>query len=116
MNRSLRLLLLVQLTVCLMSVVGCGGEESKNECEDAKEVRMQAIGENCSNYIDCCYCSCELSLPLGAGCDCTAWGVLNRDTDTSVCQGGDLNNAVNCVSNTAACSSNIGAIITQRCR
>jgi hypothetical protein len=115
MDRTVRLFILVQLVLCVIGAIGCGGDESANECADAKEVQLEAIQKSCDSYSDCCYCLCELSGSPGADCNCGAWGILVRDKDVSRCEGGDLNYAVNCLNDKTNCSQNLGDVIMQRC-
>jgi hypothetical protein len=114
MDRTRRLFLLFELIVCVMGAIGCGGDESANECAEARDVQLEAIQKSCASYPDCCYCLCELSGTPGANCDCGAW-LLVRDKDVSKCEGGDLNSAVTCLNDKTTCTFNIGAIINQRC-
>ena len=116
MNQTPRLFLLVQLMVCVIGAIGCGGDESKNECEEEYEIRMSAIQSKCSepNLAGCCYCSCELTGAPTTGCTCQDW-TLTSAMQVEQCQGGALNNAVNCTSNPASCAEQTKNGVFLRC-
>jgi len=118
MNRTVRLFLLVQLMICVNGALGCGGEESKNECLEEKEIRMEAIANKCTepNLVGCCYCSCELKgAPTGDGeCACTNWQ-LTANTPTDTCEGGALTKASNCINSVESCKEQSKTVVQLNC-
>ncbi|MBN1652657.1 MAG: hypothetical protein JXA30_02655 [Deltaproteobacteria bacterium] len=116
MNQKLRLLLLAQLIVCVLGIFGCGGDDDENECAEAKKVQMDAVRSKCgeSQYVDCCYCLCELTDNATCGCENF---VLIKDVDVSNCEGTELNDALNCLNNRENCMNKIkNPIASVRCR
>ena len=91
-----------------------GDADVLNECQKEKEIRLEAIREQCAGYVDCCYCSCELTDEPSTGCDCRAW-VLLRDQETEPCDRGWLNQAIQCLSNEASCIEQTRAVTDVRC-
>ena len=119
MNRILRVFFLVQLVICINGVFGCGGDESKNECQEAKEIRMAAIGNKCAepNMQGCCYCSCELTgaPTTEAGCSCGNW-TLYSSSNTETCEGGELNKASICIGNPPSCENSVKTYVALQCQ
>lgn len=103
---------LALLFSCLLATMSCGGDESKNECEEAKNVQMTAIKNKCAEIYDCCYCHCELDEV--SECDCSSWS-LRKNDDTSICQGGDITTANRCLNDEVSCADQVTAIVQQRC-
>jgi hypothetical protein len=89
--------------------------EVRNPCAEAKELYLTAIRDKCAELVDCCYCQCELAENSNPDCDCTSWGLLMRDRDVMMCEGGDLNAALNCVNNSDSCINNVKNVVTARC-
>jgi hypothetical protein len=114
MKKTLRRFLWTQLVVCSLVVIGCGGDDAGgNKCEQAKDVRMNAIEAKCAEYSGaCCYCNCELSAT--PGCDCSSWSLYNTE-DVSVCEAGDSNNAEGCLNDETMCQETTKNTVAARC-